>query len=255
MGILGYIGQNYQDYNDWYKITLVEDGSLTLRVLTYQTLTVNTLYLFDSETTTIISSGNWGTDAVVEFPNFAAGNYFVKVPRYTGYGSYYITSTFTPAAFTNDMEPNNIPQNSIFLNIGDTVTGHLGFYGSGSLDGSDWYRFNLLERGKVTFNAVATGPLHFNNLLIFGMDTISLLVYGTWGTKGSVHTIITEPGTYFFKISRYYEYGSYLLTSTLSLFHLLIIPISKIYIRSVLLISLQELINTHGILGMESHPM
>lgn len=99
-------------------------------------------------------------------------------------------------------------------NIGDTVTGHLGFYGSGSLDSSDWYRFNLLERGKVTFNAVATGPLHFNNLLIFGMDTISLLVYGTWGTKGSVHTIITEPGTYFFKISRYYEYGSYLLTST-----------------------------------------
>lgn len=115
MGILGYIGQNYQDYNDWYKITLLEDGSLTLRVLTYQSLTVNTLYLFDSDTTTIISSGNWGTDAVVEFPNLAAGNYFVKVPRYTGYGSYYITSTFTPAAFTNDMEPNNIPQNSIFL--------------------------------------------------------------------------------------------------------------------------------------------
>lgn len=212
-GHLGYYGSGYTDYADYYHFTTSVDGKIRFRVVTTDQLQTNNLLIFDSDSLAILASGNWGTDAVVEFPNLSAGNYFVKVPRYTGYGSYFITSTFTPAAFTNDMEPNSIPQNSNFLNIGDSVTGHLGFYGSGSLDGSDWYRFNLLERGKITFNAIATGTLQFNNLLIYGQDTTTLVGYGTWGTSGNVNTCITIPGTYFFNLKRYVGYGSYQLIS------------------------------------------
>ena len=212
-GRLGYYGSGHTDIADYYHFTTPVDGKIRFRVVSTDILQTNNLLIFDSDSLSILISGNWGIDAFVEYPNLAAGDYFMKVPRYTGYGSYYITATFTPAVFSTDTEPNNIAQNSMLLNIGDTVTGHLGFYGNDIFDGSDWYRFIVTERGKVTFNAWGVGPLQFNNLLIFGTDTTSLLGYGSWGTSGSVNTLITEPGTYFFKLNQYTGYGSYQLTS------------------------------------------
>jgi len=212
-GRLGYYGSGFTDNSDYYQFTIPSDGSIRFRIVTMNSLQTNNLLLYDSDSTSIINSGGWGTDAVLEQTNLAAGNYFLAVNRYVGYGSYYITSTFTPAYFINDVEPNSPAQNSISLNLGDTVTGHLGYYGSGVTDVSDWYRFNVTERGKVTFYAFGTGSLQFNNLLIYAQDTTTMIGYGTWGVTGSVNTIITEPGTYFFNLNRYVGHGSYQLTS------------------------------------------
>jgi len=110
-GHLGYHGNGVTDIFDWWKVTTTEDGKLSINILYNSTICVE-IYLYDQNSSSLLTSDVYCSDTnkTIFYNNLIPGTYFIKCYKYNGYGTYTITSQFTPADLPNDLEPNDSAQ-------------------------------------------------------------------------------------------------------------------------------------------------
>ena len=166
-GLLGYygLGSGTTDREDWYRIEVPDNGTVTLDVHTDNTLTIRYISLFpmNSDGASVYEREYiYLNDGEKPFTvkNVAAGTYYVLLykenDRGSGstnkdYGGYTMKYTFTPNPYRGDAEPNDTYDKAIEIKDGETKTGHLGYHYNGSYtDDDDWYKVDV-QSGFVKF--------------------------------------------------------------------------------------------------------
>ena len=136
-GQLGYDYQNSTDGVDWYKIEVPDEGTVILNTSSETTLRLGSLNLYtynadqsDVSWRTSKDMDGYGKDTTVFFTivDCAAGTYFLRLDRYTGYGTYTLKYTFNANSHQKDPEPNNEWTKASEIKLGTTQQGRLGYF-------------------------------------------------------------------------------------------------------------------------------
>ncbi len=203
----------------WWNITVPSDGRLVVETVSAGDLTLM-LFLFEKDGTVQIKSynGDWGTHTTLNFDNLMPGSYQVKVSRWTNYGAYTIKSTFTAAALAIETEPNDTAAQAINLPANGSDTAHLGFYGNGYTDTTDWWKITVPSDGMLVVETIAAVPYSNLALMIYLYDqnkeTYIKGYNGGWGRHTTLNYDNIMPGTYYVKVDRWTNFGSYTINST-----------------------------------------
>lgn len=213
---LGYENAGIRDDYDWYKVTLPENGKLNFKFITEAPLRLNNPKLRIENDINRSDCPSWGNNFNFEIGDLTAGEYWLMVPKYDGYGSYKFIAEFTPYRYSEDKEPNNNYLQSIKLLNGETVTGHLGNWRvTGDRDIADWYQFTLPQNGKVVIDFLTDSVLSLNNPEIRALnDTLTIIRKNSpnWRYNFSFEIADLEAGTYFLYVPFYDRYGAYKMT-------------------------------------------
>ena len=220
-GNLGCRRDGHWDDIDWWKITITEDGRLTLADSTEPTMEYY-LRLFDADGVTLIRSeyrkaDNTGNHIAV---NLAPGTYYFQLDMwgsgYDHYGSYRIATQFVPVSLPGDPEPNDSLHQAVVMKPDQVVTGNLGSRRDGLWDDIDWWKITLEKDGLLTLTDSTEAPLEYY-LRLYGQDGTTTLtsVFRFKDNTGKKLSRKLTHGTYYVQVDRfggdYYVYGSYLL--------------------------------------------
>jgi hypothetical protein len=214
-GHLGFSGNQETDYYDYYSFTTPVDGKILFTLVQDHTLDAF-IDLFDQDGSSFLRSstqtGVGVTDSLV-FSYLKAGTYFILISG-GGYGSYTLNNGFTPTAIPNgnDNEPNGTYTEAISLNINGSKTGHLNYFGNGSIDNYDFYSFSIPAKGKIAATLVPENTLDAY-IDLYNQDGATFLRNSTQTGVGVTDTLIYEDlnaGTYFIGIGGS-GFGSYTL--------------------------------------------
>jgi hypothetical protein len=215
-GHMGFWGNGEIDNYDYYAFTTQYDGKIAFAVVPESTLDAY-LDLYDQNGYSFlrasIQTGVGITDSLI-YQNLKVGTYFVRVGG-GGYGSYTLNNVFTPTAIPNgnDIEPNSTYSEASPISNGNSKTGHLGYWGNGSIDDYDWFTFSTPSKGTVKLKATPESSLD----LYFDLYTASgntFLRTSSNSGPGKTDTLFYEnldAGTYYIRIAGG-GYGSYTLT-------------------------------------------
>lgn len=154
--LTGHVGYYYnlkRDTVDWYKVTTNADGQLDLK-LTSGNGHYLSLYLYDNNATTQLGGWNYisGT-STLSTNGLAAGTYYFKIycTDYTyDFAPYTIKDSLILTPVANDAEPNGTKSLALNINIGETKTGHAGYYYNLKRDTADWYKVTTVADGSLT---------------------------------------------------------------------------------------------------------
>ncbi len=167
------------DKDDWYKISVPEEGDVTFTTQADATLRLQnvTLYALDSNGELVhlwyCDMDNHDTNDVKSGTKVGlkAGVYYVRNHHWAGYGGYTFRCDFTACARANDAEPNDDFDHAQTLLVGKTVEGRLGYDYHGSQDKDDWYKINVPEEGDVTFTTQADATLRLQDVTLYALDS------------------------------------------------------------------------------------
>jgi hypothetical protein len=224
-GQLGYDYQNTKDVEDWYVMNVPEEGIITLTIWSEETLkigfgTINSLNAEDKELSRRV--GQWldypGDTLTMTLPNAAAGNYYLQLPHYSGYGTYHLRYNFTPCSKQNDAEPNDTWDTAGEIARGVTNDARLGYDYYNSTDTKDWFKFVVPEEGVVTITARSeeTLKLGFGEIKAVNADGSETdRRVGRWFDIPDSTLVLTLPnaaaGIYYLYMPHYSGYGGYTL--------------------------------------------
>jgi len=207
-------GQNHDD-EDWWYVILPEDGSLYVEVNSTNNLDID-LYIYDIDGTTSIATYDIsnGQRESTHHNALKAGKYYIKAVRYSGSGSYTIFNRFTPAPFSNDLEPNDSFEQALLLNLNSESTGHIGYYQANVIDNADWWKVVIPYDGSLKIRTESDSAEI--DLYIYDVDgTTQIASYDiSTGLIEETHFNNLMPGTYYVKVSRYSMHGGYRIVST-----------------------------------------
>ena len=207
-------------FEDWYKIELTEDGTITLIGIPHESLRFGeiSLYVNSVNSSDIVARKSAGAtnedgqrDTLIVI-DCKPGTYYVKVARRNywmggnGEGTYTLSYKFTPDPLPNDLESNDT-WNTVKKTImdGETITGHLGYYyyyGAPDRDLEDWYTIDVPSDGKVTLTTRRYGTLVLDDI---GLYTLNEKGDDRVFRQGKRDTLIVEncqPGRYYIRIAR-----------------------------------------------------
>lgn len=214
-GRLNYVYNGTADANDWYYIDIPDDGHLKLQS-TSPDMNDYYLRLIDANGTSVLQTSNiyplGETDSVFK-KNLQAGRYFTMLyPFSTNHGSYYLNSSFTPALFSGDPEPNNTMANAIAVPADTSFTGRLNYGKNNVFDTQDWFAVTMPQAGgiKVTSNSPDNRDYY---LRIFGPDGTTQLasvnVYN-YVTRSIFAWNLSAGTTYYVRLDAFSSnFGSY----------------------------------------------
>ena len=233
-GHLGYRQGNYTDTEDWYKIEVPDEGTVTFSTTTCVSATENLrLYYLgmhtpNDEGTNVnfrndknMDGGGKDTTVVYSVPDCAPGTYYVRLRRSSGHGSYKLKYTFTPNSHKADAPGNDVWNKPLDLALDTPTQGRLGYNYFNNTDTEDWYKIEVPADGKLTFLTKSEPTLR---LYYLGMYTPN--VEGTnvnfrndknMDGGGKDTTVVYEvpnvsSGTYYVRLRRTSGYGGYTLT-------------------------------------------
>ena len=221
---LGYDFWESADIEDWYKIDVPADGTLTIELRSYGKLRVgySSLYTVTNGETKERNS-RWldVADETLswEINNVSAGTYYLRLPRYAEFGVYQVTYYFTTHSGEADPEPNDTWQQAVELKAGPAVTGQLGYDYQNTMDTEDWYKFEVPEEGTVTLSTRTEGAR------LLGYCSVYALVNGELKGRNNAWRDIADStlvwsitncaaGTYYLSLPRYAAQGTYSLQYT-----------------------------------------
>ena len=219
-GHIGYDGRwtgNPADLVDWWQITTVQDGALTVTLSQIEDDNLQLAIYRPDGSTEMIRQDTWGDTTSLTINNVRNGTFFVRVYRYsTNFTPYTLQNTFAPAASDNDPEPNDSVATASELVLAKTVTGHLGYDGYRELLGKDtvdWWHFTLSEtkdlKIKLTQNAAANLRMQ-----LYKADGVTVVHNGsdTWGAGYEMNVANAAAAKYYLRIMTYGIHDSYSLT-------------------------------------------
>ncbi|AGB28628.1 hypothetical protein Prede_1306 [Prevotella dentalis DSM 3688] len=222
------------DTQDWYKVTLTDDGDLDISAAAQTTLRLGGTgmnianangdaleYLYYTH-----DMDNHDTDTTVVFTikGLAAGTYYFDINRYAGHGGYTLTTKFTPCTLANDTgEPGNADwKHAVEVEPNQTLTGRMG-YKFREQDKKDWYKVTLTDDGDLDISAAAQTTLRLGgtgmNIANANGDALDYLYYTHDMDNHDTDTTVVftikglAAGTYYFDINRYAGHGGYTLTT------------------------------------------
>ncbi|NTW33576.1 MAG: T9SS type A sorting domain-containing protein [Bacteroidetes bacterium] len=203
------------DNNDWWKITIPADGKLVVNTTSAATMDID-LTLYDINGTSVIASYDTsnGIHEATHYNSLMPGTYYVNAHRWTGSGSYTISSIYTATAFANDTENNDTYSTAITLPLNGNSTGHLNFYSNGYTDIDDWWKIIIPADGKLIVNTTSDATIDIDLSLYDINGTSNIASYDTSnGIHEATHYNNLMPGTYYVKAHRWTGYGSYTISS------------------------------------------
>lgn len=202
-GRLGYGGASRVDTEDWFRLTTVEDGDLTVRVDADPALQI-VLQLFGAEgrATLVADTSGWSSSRTVTVQGLARGSYLLRVGRDggSGEGGYAMAPAFAAVATPDDAEPNDAREQAQAIAIDAVAYGRLG-YGDGSrTDTEDHVVVTTTRPGDLTFSVRA----ELNVVLILTDAAGATLAADTSGysTQRSVGRTDLPAGRYVLRIAR-----------------------------------------------------
>ncbi|MBN1540857.1 T9SS type A sorting domain-containing protein [candidate division KSB1 bacterium] len=220
-GHIGYDGRwqtNPADLVDWWQVTTVEDGRLTVTISQIEEVNLQLAIYRPDGITEIIRQDTWGDTTSLTINNMRNGTFFVHVYRYSNnFTPYTLQNTFVPASGNNDPEPNDSAATAAELALAKTVAGHLGYNGyreSLGLDTIDWWHFTLTESTdlqiKLTQNAAANLRMR-----LFKADSVTVVHNGsdTQGAGYEMNVANAAPAKYYLSIMTYGVHDSYSLST------------------------------------------
>ena len=222
------------DTQDWYKVTLTDDGDLDISAAAQTSLRLGRTGMnianANGDALDWIGSNhdmdNHDTDTTVVFTikGLAAGTYYFDINRYAGHGGYTLTTKFTPCTLANDTgEPGNADwKHAIEVEPNQTLTGRIG-YRFREPDYKDWYKVTLTDDGDLDISAAAQTTLRLGrtgmNIANANGDALDWIGSNhdmdNYDTDTTVVFTIKglAAGTYYFDINRHGGYGGYTLTT------------------------------------------
>jgi len=218
-GHLGYFSNGSTDNDDWYKITLPNDGQLKVWGDMDPTLDLS-IEIYDVNGTSYIGDRYCNTETGIpdstRHTHLKAGTYYIKTWNAQGYGSYTLKNKFTATGIPNgnDNEPNDDYGKALAVLINTQTTGHLGYFSNGSTDYDDWYKIALPFDGglKVWANIDPTLDIGIEIYDVNGKDFIGDRYTNLGlGLTDSTRHVRLKAGTYFIKTWNAQGYGSYTL--------------------------------------------
>ncbi|HNW50638.1 MAG TPA: T9SS type A sorting domain-containing protein [Prolixibacteraceae bacterium] len=212
-GHLYYFGNGTYDYYDYYSFTTPSDGKIAFALIPQNTLDAY-LDLYDQNGYSYLQGSvevGLGVSDSLIYENLKAGTYYIRVGG-GGFGSYTLKNTFTATAIPNgnDTEPDDTPAQANPLTINGSTTGHINYYGNGSLDYYDWFTFSTSAKGTLTIRAVPEPSLD-SYLDLFSADGNRFFATSYEAGMGKTDTLIyqeLEADSYGVRISGG-GYGSY----------------------------------------------
>ena len=218
-GNLGSRRNGIWDVDDYWKITIPEDGRLIIKDSTESHLGYY-ISIYDDDGTTLIKSAtrydsNSGTRIGV---NLSPGNYYLRLHRtgydYTNYGTYTIVPDFTPTTYSGDYEPNDSLEIAVNLVLNTKNTGNLGSRRDGLWDKKDFWKFTIPEDGRLIIKDSTESSLSYYIRLYRSNDNTLIRSYTRYDSNGGSR--INEnlsAGNYYLVLERggynYSTYGSY----------------------------------------------
>ena len=233
-GHLGYRQGNYTDTEDWYKIEVPDEGTVTFSTTTCVSATENLrlyylgMYTPNDEATNVnfrndknMDGGGKDTTVVYSVPDCAPGTYYVRLRRSSGHGSYKLKYTFTPNSHKADAPGNDVWNKPLDLALDTPTQGRLGYNYFNNTDTEDWYKIEVPADGKLTFLTKSEPTLR---LYYLGMYTpnaegtnVNFRNDKNMDGGGKDTTVVYEvpnvsSGTYYVRLRRTSGYGGYTLT-------------------------------------------
>lgn len=219
-GHLGFYSNSFTDTEDWYTFNVSSDGALSIDVIGQDLMQIR-LTVYASDKTKIIDSDDGGLINMrsSRINNIRPGTYYLRIySEPLKYGTYSISSTFTPQNSPNDYIPNDSMTYAIQSTINTAVSGHLGYSDGVLTDDVDWYKYSTTQDGMIKFDITADQTLLISAEVYEPNSIIPLMVSseGYLSTR-SVNKNGLKSGTYYIKIKRDdgLNYGAYILKATL----------------------------------------
>ena len=218
-GHIGYDGRwasNPADEFDWWRITTVEDGALTVTIGQVEPVNLQLAIYRPDGASVIAAADTWGNTTKLTIENLRDGTLFIRVAKYAwNFTPYTLWNEFKPAPGDNDPEPNDSTGGASELAIGEQFRGHLGYNGfrdDYGVDTVDWWHFTLEDTSAllITLTQVASANLR---MLLYKDDGITLVHGGsdTWGGGYQMYIAEPLPGKYYLKVATYGVFDSYML--------------------------------------------
>lgn len=213
-GHIGYYGDNYTDSYDWWRITLLEDGKLTLKTFSNESLDLD-MWIYDVNGLNQISSLDisTGINEKTHRDDLAAGTYYIKVFAYYGFGAYKITAEYTPTSLSNDSEPNNEMATAVSIAPDVIKTGHIGYFTNGNTDIYDSYVFTITSAWDSLYVRVDTDTADID-LALYNGNGNTLATAGAYGKEEIMSYPNAQAGTYYIRVFKYSGHGSYAIKLT-----------------------------------------
>lgn len=217
MGYYYYASAEDLDEEDWFTFTTPEDGEATFDFASEVTL--NRVQIYTEDSTYRNLSSNSGKNFSYTKYDLKKGNYWLRIPRYSGWGEYSITTQFKPAASSNDEEPNDLYSSALILPEDKTLSGHLGYWynDEDSIDDTDWYKISVRNDGDITFKAKTNEEMKIDYLRLYASvgDTIERRNSSSSGGTDisfTANTLTAE--IYYLEVERRSWQGSYTISFT-----------------------------------------
>lgn len=210
---IGYEKVGSIDQSDWFKVSIPESGLLKFSIITDNTLEINNVLLY-TENESLRNTGDWGSQITFTIDDLSKGDYWIKIPLWSGYGAYRFIAEFTPSILPIEIEPNDSYTTAIPLIERDSLSSaQLGYYHQSAQDRDivDWYKFTVPQDGSASFIFKTTGDLLVNNPLFYAADgdSISFRNTGPWGDSFTFNVFDLAAGDYYLQVPYWGGKGSY----------------------------------------------
>ncbi|MHB9031159.1 MAG: FlgD immunoglobulin-like domain containing protein, partial [Candidatus Latescibacterota bacterium] len=137
------------------------------------------------------------------------GTYYIKTYAYDGYGSYSVTSVFTPARYTENEEPNDARETAASVPVQTGETGHLGYYARGITDTHDWYSFTVPAGWDTLFVRIMSDSTLEADANLHDANGNQIAHDGRSGIESGFYLPKPAAGKYSLDYYRYSGYGAY----------------------------------------------
>jgi hypothetical protein len=197
-----------QSMTHWWKVTLTANGYLRVQTTSGGTVDVD-LSIYDVNGTTYITGDSKSGTTAEAFAFLKPGTYYINPYRGGGTGgAYSLTTTFTSPTRNADTEPNDATTQALTLAPNSSSTGHIGFFGSGTFDESDYWKITTMQDGWLRVQVRSDSlDLRGDNLFdidvsMYDINGISYLSGDSRSGTFSQAAAFLRPGTYYVKLYR-----------------------------------------------------
>jgi signal transduction histidine kinase/ActR/RegA family two-component response regulator len=199
------------DLDDFYAITLPDDGTLNFTLTTNGGLQARTVVYNASGSVLLFGGFVTGGTTAGSVSCLAAGTVYVHVDRNAGDDAYTLDLSLASPVEANDPEPNGSIGTALSLPFTGSAEGHSGF-GNGTVDQDDYYFGVPTLDGRVSIRIINDGAQQ--SRVLFYNDNRALLSSSPFSTDTVVfdYDCVTGGDTLYFQVDSNNGCGGYRLS-------------------------------------------